>query len=169
MKKYLPAILAVLMFSLTFPAVALGSRGFDPIVMSVGRVLLLVPAAIITLKSQRLALLPARKDLPLIALVAAGVIVVFPALSTYALQSLSVGASGIINSLTPIIASVFALMLGHHKPKRAFWWAAAAGTIATALFALSKDGHLMVAPLAVLALFVGVAAAALGNVAGATD
>jgi len=168
MKRFLPAIIAVLMFSMTFVAVVLGSRGFDPIVMSLGRVILLVPAAVVTLRLQKLSLLPARKDLGLIAIVAAGVIVAYPLLSTYALASLSVGASGIINSLTPIIASVFALAIGHKQPKRAFWWAAAAGTVATILFALSKDGHLTSTPLAVLALFAGVVAAAVGNVSGAT-
>ena len=168
MKKSAPAILAVLMFSFTFIAVVLGGRSFDPIVMSVGRVLLLAPAAALTLRWQKLSLLPARKDLPMVLLVAAGVIVLFPALSTYALASLSVGASGIINSLTPIIASVFALVIGHSRPKPAFWVAAAAGTLATILFALSKDGHLTSTPLAVVALFIGVATAALGNVAGAT-
>ena len=168
MKRFLPAILAVLMFSMTFPAVVLAGHSFDPVVVSVGRVLLLLPAAIITLRAQKLSLLPARQDLGLVALVAAGVIILFPSLSTYALGYLSVGASGIINSLTPIIASVFAVFIGHSRPKKAFWWAAAAGTVATILFALSKDGHLTSTPLAVLALFVGVAAAAFGNVAGAT-
>ncbi|MEO0023805.1 MAG: hypothetical protein RL196_246 [Actinomycetota bacterium] len=168
MRKSLPAIIGVLMFSMTFPAVVLGSRGFDPIVMSLGRVVLLAPAAIITLRAQNLGVVPARKDLRLILLVALGVILLYPSMTTLALGSLSVGASGIINSLTPIFASVFAVYVGHAKPKPAFWWAAAAGTVATILFALSKDGQLTSTPLAVLALFVGVVGAAVGNVSGAT-
>jgi hypothetical protein len=168
MKKFLPATIAVLMFSMTFVAVVLGIRSFDPIVMSLGRSILLVPAAIITLRSQRLSLLPSRRDLPFILLVAVGVILLYPSMSTFALGSISVGASGIINSLTPIVASVFALTIGHARPKPGFWVAAAAGTIATILFALSKDGQLTTTPLAVLALFIGVAGASVGNVAGAT-
>ena len=166
--KFIPATIGVLMFSMTFVAVVLGIRSFDPMVMSLGRVVLLVPAAIVTLRLQKLPLLPARRDLPLMFLVAVGVIVFYPAMSTFALGSLSVGASGIINSLTPIAASVFALYIGHARPKQGFWWAAAAGTVATILFALSKDGQLTTTPLAVMALFVGVIGASVGNVAGAT-
>ena len=166
--RFVPAAIGVLMFSMTFIAVVLGSRSFDPIVMSLGRVLLLLPAALITLQSQGLKFLPARSDLPLMLLVAAGVIVLYPTMSTFALGSRSVGASGIINSLTPIAASVFALYIGHARPKPAFWLAAAAGTLATILFALSKDGQLTTTPVAVLALFVGVIGASVGNVAGAT-
>lgn len=166
--KFIPATIGVLMFSMTFVAVVLGIRSFDPIVMSLGRVVLLVPAAVITLKMNHLPLLPARRDLPLILLVAVGVIVLYPSMSTFALGSLSVGASGIINSLTPIGASVFAMYIGHSRPKRGFWFASAAGMIATILFALSKDGQLATTPLAVLALFIGVIGASVGNVAGAT-
>lgn len=166
--KFIPATIGVLMFSLTFIAVVLGSRGFDTIVISFGRVLLLAPAAIITLRAQKLSLLPARADLKLIIVVAVGVVIGYPSLTSFALSQLSVGASGVINSLTPIIASVFAVWIGHGRPKRQFWFAALAGMVATILFALSKDGHLISTPIAVIALFFGVIAAAGGNTAGAT-
>jgi drug/metabolite transporter (DMT)-like permease len=167
-KTFWLAAIAVLMFSMTFVAVVFANRGFDPIVVSLGRVILLAPAAVITLKSQSLKLLPDKQDIKWVALVALGVILMYPTLSTFALASISVGASGIINSLTPVFASLFAMFIGHKKPKQAFWWSAAAGTTATILFALSKDGQLTSTPLAVGALFIGVVGAAIGNVSGAT-
>lgn len=168
MKKYSSAVIAVLMFSLTFIAVVFASRGFDPIVVGIGRVLLLAPAAVITLKLGGMPLLPRRKDLGLVLLVATGVVVLYPALTTFALGQVSVSASGVIASMLPILSSVFAIYLGHGRPKFQFWIAAVVGMLATIGFALTKDANLVAAPLAGLALFASMFAAALGNVAGAT-
>jgi drug/metabolite transporter (DMT)-like permease len=156
------------MFSLTFIAVVIASRGFDPIIVGLGRVLLLAPAAVITLRLGRKSLFPARKDLGLVLLVAAGVVVLYPALTTFALGQVSVSASGVIASILPILSSVFAIYLGHGRPKLQFWIAASVGMLATVAFALTKDANLVAAPLAGLALFASMFAAGIGNVAGAT-
>ena len=168
MKKYVSALIAVLMFSLTFIAVVIASRAFDPVIVGLGRVLLLAPAAIITLRLGQKSLLPHRKDLGLVLLVAAGVVVLYPALTTFALGQVSVSASGVIASMLPILSSVFAIFLGHGHPKFKFWIAATVGMLATIAFSLTKDANLVAAPIAGLALFAAMFAAAIGNVAGAT-
>lgn len=139
-RGYLLSLIAVTGFGFTFIAVTLGSASFDPLTMSVGRV---VPAgilAVIALKAMKQPLIPPREAFPLIIGSSAGVIIGFPLLSTFALQNIPAADAGVIGAVTPMVTAVVAILIGHKKPKRMFWLAAALGAVSAMSLAYFKGG-----------------------------
>lgn len=143
MRGYLFALTAIIGFGGTFIAVNLGSESFDPITMSFGRVIPGVLAAIIALKAMKQPLLPPREVFPLILGVTGGIVIGFPLLSTFALQTVPAADAGVMGAVTPIVTGAIAVFIGHKKPKPLFWVAAALGAVSAAALAyLRSDGQL---------------------------
>lgn len=139
-RGYLLSLIAVTGFGFTFIAVTLGSESFDPITMSIGRV---VPAgilAVIALKLMKQPLLPPREAYPLILGSSIGIIIGFPLLSTLALQSIPAADAGVIGAVTPMVTGIVAVFIGHKRPKPMFWAAAALGAVSAMSLAYFKGG-----------------------------
>ena len=169
-RGYLLSIFAVTGFGFTFIAVNLGSQSFDPITMSMGRV---VPAgilAIIALKAMKKPLLPPREAYPLIIGSSLGVIIAFPLLSTLALQTVPAADAGVIGAVTPMVTATVAVFIGHKKPKPMFWVAAALGTGGAMALAYFKAGGQIGggAYWGYLALGLAVLFASMGHISGST-
>lgn len=128
----------MLFFSFTLVAVKLGLESFTPTVMSFGRVIPVSLICLIALKMSGKSLLPPREDLNQVLAVTIGVVIAFPAITSFSLQHVTAGEAGIIGALGPIIAAALAVLYGHKHPGREFWFAAAIGTVATIVFALTR-------------------------------
>lgn len=135
---YTLAAIGMLFFSFTLVAVKLGLESFTPTVMSFGRVIPVSIVCVIALKMSGKSLLPPREDLHKVLGLTIGVVIAFPAITSFSLQHVTAGEAGIIGALGPIIAAALAVLYGHKHPGKQFWYAAAVGTAATIAFALTR-------------------------------
>lgn len=132
------AAIGMLLFSFTLVAVKLGLESFTPTVMSFGRVIPVSIVCLIALKVSGKKLLPPKEDLAKVLALTIGVVISFPAITSFSLQHVTAGEAGIIGALGPIIAAALAVFYGHKHPGKQFWFAAAIGTMATIVFALTR-------------------------------
>jgi drug/metabolite transporter (DMT)-like permease len=153
----------VLTFSFSFPATKLALRGFDPWAIAFGRAVLAAALAAPTLRLQR-ARRPTHRDWSRLAVVAAGVVLGFPVLSTLALESSSSAHGAVVIALLPAATAVAGVLRTREWPSPAFWLAAAVGAAVVVAFALAHAGGAL-RP-ADLSLLAGVVVCALGYAEG---
>ncbi|CAL9392891.1 DMT family transporter [Streptomyces sp. enrichment culture] len=135
----LQAALGVIAFSLTFPATAWGLEGFGPwSLVAVRSVLaaLIAGGALLVLWVP----LPARRHWPGLAVVAAGVVLGFPLLTTLALQTSTTAHAAVVVGLLPLTTALCSALRVGTRPSRTFWAAALAGAAAVAAFTVQQSG-----------------------------
>jgi len=155
--------LGILGFSLTLPATRAAVADFDPIFVGLGRSVVAAFLAMIVLYLTHQPL-PARKHIPNLMIVAAGVIVGFPLLSAWAMQRLPAAHGAIVIGLIPLVTACFAVLRIGERPSLKFWIASITGSTTIVLFALTSGaGQIQIADLALLG---AVIAAAISYVEG---
>ncbi|MGW1725151.1 DMT family transporter [Streptomyces sp. NPDC002306] len=133
------AALGVLAFSLTFPATAWGLEGFGPwALVSVRSVLAAVIAGgcLLALRVPP----PARAHWPGLAVVAAGVVLGFPLLTTLALETSTTAHAAVVVGLLPLTTALLSALRVGARPSRTFWAASLAGAAAVAAFTVRQSG-----------------------------
>ncbi len=138
------AALGVAAFSLTFPATAWGLEGFGPwSLVAVRSVLaaLIAGGCLLALRVQ----LPARRHWAGLAVVAAGVVVGFPLLTTLALQTSTTAHAAVVVGLLPLTTALFSALRVGTRPSRTFWLAALAGAAAVVAFTVQQSGGALTA------------------------
>ena len=142
--------IGVIGFSFSLPATRLALRDLDPWVVAFGRALVAAALAVVVLRASR-APWPTRAQWRSLAIVAAGVVVGFPLLTSLALHHRTSAHAAIVVGLAPAATAVMAVLRAGERPSRAFWLASAAGTLAVLLFAfVSGAGSLRVTDLELL-------------------
>lgn len=133
------ASLGVVAFSLTFPATAWGLESFGPwSLVSLRSVLAAVLAGGLLL-ALRVAP-PARRHWGGLAVVAAGVVVGFPLLTTLALQTSTTSHAAVVVGLLPLTTAAFSALRTGARPPRRFWVAAVAGAAVVLAFTVAQSG-----------------------------
>ncbi|WP_443047551.1 DMT family transporter [Streptomyces sp. KMM 9044] len=84
--------------------------------------------------------LPARRHRPGLAVVAAGVVLGFPLLTTLALQTSTTAHAAVVVGLLPLTTALFSALRVGSRPSRTFWAAALAGAAAVAVFTVRQSG-----------------------------
>ncbi|MEU0913716.1 DMT family transporter [Streptomyces althioticus] len=135
----LQAALGVVAFSLTFPATAWGLEGFGPWSLVAVRSVLAAVIAGGCLLALRVPL-PARRHWAGLAVVAAGVVLGFPMLTTLALQTSTTAHAAVVVGLLPLTTALFSSLRTGTRPSRTFWAAALAGAAAVAAFTVQQSG-----------------------------
>ncbi|MEU8651112.1 DMT family transporter [Streptomyces sp. NPDC048737] len=135
----LQAALGVGAFSLTFPATAWGLEGFGPWTLVAVRSVLAALVAGGCLLALRVPL-PARRHRAGLAVVAAGVVVGFPLLSTLALQTSSTAHAAVVVGLLPLTTALLSALRVGSRPSRTFWTAALVGAGAVIAFTVQQSG-----------------------------
>ncbi|WP_217239706.1 DMT family transporter [Streptomyces sp. AC555_RSS877] len=135
----LQATLGVVAFSLTFPATAWGLEGFGPWSLVAVRSVLAALIAGGCLLGLRVPV-PTRRHWPGLAVVAAGVVVGFPLLSTLALETSTTAHAAVVVGLLPLTTALFSALRMGTRPSRTFWAAALAGAAAVAAFTVQQSG-----------------------------
>lgn len=153
----------VAIFSLTLPFTRMAVAAFDPLFLTLGRALGAALLAACWLRRAR-APLPARADLPGLAIVAGGCVIGFPLLTSIALRSLPASHGAVLVGVLPLCTALYAALRGHERPSRGFWLLAAAGAALVVGFALAQGGGSL--HLADLLMFGAVASAAAGYAEG---
>jgi len=140
----------VIAFSFSLPATRLALRDLDPWVVAFGRAVVAAALAAVVLRATR-APRPTPAQWRSLAIVAAGVVVGFPLLTSLALHHRTSAHAAIVVGLAPAATAVMAVLRAGERPSRAFWAAGAAGTVAVLVFAfVSGAGALRVTDLELL-------------------
>ncbi|WP_107122653.1 DMT family transporter [Streptomyces dysideae] len=84
--------------------------------------------------------LPARRHWAGLAVVAAGVVLGFPLLSTLALRTSSTTHAAVVIGLLPLTTALLSALRTGNRPSRTFWAAALAGAVAVAAFTVQQVG-----------------------------
>ncbi|MFF1723135.1 DMT family transporter [Streptomyces sviceus] len=135
----LQAALGVAAFSLTFPATAWGLEGFGPWSLVAVRSVLAALVAGGCLRALRVPV-PSRRHWPGLAVVAAGVVVGFPLLTTLALQTSTTAHAAVVVGLLPLTTALLSALRMGTRPSRTFWAAALAGAAAVVAFTVQQSG-----------------------------
>jgi len=140
----------VIGFSFSLPATRLALRDLDPWVVAFGRAAVAAGLSGLVLAATR-APWPSRAQWRGLAVVAAGVVVGFPLLTSLALHHRTSAHAAIVVGLAPAATAVMAVLRAGERPSRAFWAASAAGTAAVLVFAfVSGAGALRLTDLELL-------------------
>lgn len=131
-------LVGVLGFSVSLPATRLADADLDPAVVGLGRALVaaLVAAVVLHLHGDRI--LPPRRHVRRLLLVALGVVVGFPLCTTIALDEVPASHGAVIVGLMPAATAVVAVVRGGERPSPAFWLAAGAGLLAVLGFSATR-------------------------------
>lgn len=132
------AALGVLGFSFSFPATHLTLDGFGPWSATGIRGLLAAVIALVALVATR-APLPSRGDWRALVVVAAGCVIGFPLLTTFALQTSSTAHSAVVVGALPMATATISALRTGRRPSRAFWAAASAGAAAVIAFTIAQN------------------------------
>ncbi|MFJ2235930.1 DMT family transporter [Streptomyces sp. NPDC087859] len=135
----LVAALGVVAFSLTFPATAWGLEGFGPWSLVGVRSVLAALIAGSCLLALRVPV-PARRHWAGLAVVAGGVVVGFPMLTTLALRTSTTSHAAVVVGLLPLTTALFSALRMGTRPSRTFWTAALAGAAAVLAFTVQQSG-----------------------------
>jgi drug/metabolite transporter (DMT)-like permease len=142
--------IGVVGFSFSLPATRLALRDLDPWVVAFGRAVVAAALAGVVLRATR-APRPTRVQWRSLSIVAAGVVVGFPLLTSLALHHRTAAHGAIVVGLAPAATAVMAVLRAGERPSPAFWAASAAGTAAVLVFAfVSGAGSLRVTDLELL-------------------
>jgi drug/metabolite transporter (DMT)-like permease len=160
------ALTGVVLFSFTLPFTKIALRGYDPVVIAMGRAAIAGVVAGVALRLAG-ARWPGPTALRPLLGIGLGVVVGFPVLTTTALQSTTSAHAAVVIAGLPIATAVLGVVRAGEHPSRSFWYAAVSGTVALAVFALSRGGASGGDLVADLLLLGAVLAAAYGYVEGA--
>ncbi|MEV7524874.1 DMT family transporter [Streptomyces sp. NPDC091371] len=133
------ASLGVLAFSLTFPATAWGLESFGPWSLVSLRSVLAALIAAGFLLALRVPL-PRREHRVGLAVVAGGVVVGFPMLTTLALQTSTTSHAAVVVGLLPLTTAALSALRTGARPSRTFWIAAVSGAVVVLGFTLAQSG-----------------------------
>jgi drug/metabolite transporter (DMT)-like permease len=101
-----------------------------------------------------------------LAIVAGGVVVGFPLLTSYSLSTVPASHGVVVTALLPTATAVMAVIRGHERPSTSFWVAAGVGAIAAGVFASLQGGGLGRLRLSDVLLFAAVVVCAIGYAEG---
>ncbi|MEU6893857.1 DMT family transporter [Streptomyces sp. NPDC046557] len=133
------AALGVTMFSLTFPGTAWGLESFGPWSLVALRGVLAALVAGGLLLALRVPP-PAREHWSGLLVVAAGVVVGFPLLTTLALRTSTTSHAAVVVGLLPLTTAVVSSLRTGARPSGRFWAAAVAGALVVLGFTLGQSG-----------------------------
>jgi len=160
-------LLGVAAFSLTVPLTRVTVEGgaMSPLFTGSGRAVVaaLLAAAALAWTGQRL---PRGAQWGRLAVVAGGVVVGFPVLTSFALTSAQASHGAVVIALLPAATAVTAALRGSERPPASFWAMAAVGAVAATAFAALQGEGPGGPHWPDLLLFGAVAAAAVGYAEG---
>ena len=151
-------IVAVVLFSFSFPATKLAVGGLDPLFVSFGRAVVAGGLSIAVLAATR-APWPTAAQWRGLAIVAAGVVIGFPVLTAIALDAQTSAHVAVVTAVMPAATAVMAVLRAGERPSPAFWLAALAGMVLVLAFAviqgagdLERDDVLLIVSVALVAM-----------------
>lgn len=157
--------MGVIAFSFTLPFTRLALGGLSPLFVGSGRaaVAAVLAAAALAMTRQQF---PSGLQWGRVAVVAGGVVVGFPFLTSFALTTAPASHGAVVVALLPAATAVMVVVRTGERPRTAFWICAGAGAVAAILFAVLHGGGFARLQWSDLLLLGAVVAAAIGYAEG---
>lgn len=155
----------VVAFSFTLPFTRVAVEGLSPLFIGSARAVVAAVLAVLVLSVTRQPW-PSRRQWLRLAVVAAGVVVGFPVLTSFALTSAPASHAAVVIGLLPAATAVMAVARGRERPQPSFWMFSLLGAIAAVTFASLQNGGFGDLRWADLLLFAAVIACAIGYAEG---
>ncbi len=162
---WLNGLAGMLIFSGSLPATRIAVGSFTPLFLTSARAVIAaaLAAALLSLLRQPRTV---RGDLASLAIVALGVVVGFPLLTSFALTSTAASHGAVVIALLPAATATAAVLRGRERPPRTFWLITGVGAAAAIIFASLHSGGVGQLHWADLLLLGSVVAAAVGYAEG---
>ncbi len=162
-KGLLYGLLGILGFSITLPATKLAVVALDPLFVGLGRALVAaaMAAPLLYFTKQKL---PSRQQLNSLFIVMLGVIIGFPCLTAWAMQTAPASHGAVVVGLLPLATALAGAWRAQERPTTVFWCASVVGSLTVVGYALMNGGGSF--HTADFILLAAVAAAALGYAEG---
>jgi drug/metabolite transporter (DMT)-like permease len=162
-RGYLLGFLGVAVFSLTLPITRLAVHELNPLFISIGRAvvaaLVAIPLVLFTNQPR-----PDRSDLKTLVVIAAGVVLGFPILSSVAMRTAPASHGSVVLALLPLGTAFMSTIFAGEKPSKQFWMWSLLGSSTVIVYALWDGGVALHGADSLLVL--AVIAAAMGYAAG---
>ena len=127
--------LGVVAFGLTLPATRFIVPYFDPIFIGLGRaVIASIVAAFILMATKQSR--PNRHQLMQLSVVALGVVLGFPVLTAWAMETVPASHGGVVLGVLPLATAAAAVMVSSEKPSIGFWIFSLIGSIVVVSYSL---------------------------------
>ncbi|MGX5772931.1 DMT family transporter [Microbacterium trichothecenolyticum] len=164
-------LVGIVAFSFTLPFTRVAVGGLSPLFVGCGRAVAAAVLAMLALSFTRhrrpdTAPAPSAAQWARLAIVAAGVVIGFPLLTSFALAAVPASHAVVVIGLLPAATAVMAVLRGRERPTASFWVFAVLGAIAALAFASLQNGGLGALHEADLLLFLAVLLCALGYAEG---
>lgn len=156
-------LLGITAFGLTLPVTRFVTPVLDPVFIGLGRAVLAALAAGVLLLAtgQRL---PGRRQLGRLVVVGLGVVIGFPVLSAWAMQTAPASHGGVVLGILPLATAIASVFVSSDRPSTGFWVFGVLGSALVVAYALIEGvGRIQVADLALLG---AVISAAIGYAVG---
>ncbi|KRB76985.1 hypothetical protein ASE01_09470 [Nocardioides sp. Root190] len=158
-------LVGVTAFSFTLPLTRIALEGLSPLFIGAGRAVVAGLLAAVVLAVTRQAV-PDPRQWARLLVVAGGVVIGFPLLTSYALTEVPASHGAVVIALLPAATAVIAVVRTGERPVRAFWVFSSCGAAAAIGFALVQGGGLTQLHRADVLLFAGVVLCATGYAEG---
>ena len=132
-------LVGVVAFSFTVPFTRVALGGLSPLFIGSGRAVVAAVLAVIVLTLTRQHW-PTRVQWARLAIVAGGVVIGFPFLTSFALTEAPASHGAVVIGILPAATAVMAVIRGRERPTRSFWIFALLGAVATITFASLQNG-----------------------------
>ncbi|MEV7134709.1 DMT family transporter [Arthrobacter sp. NPDC093128] len=158
-------LLGVAAFSFTVPFTKIAVAGLSPLFIGSGRAVVagVLAASALALARQKL---PRGMHWARLAVVAAGIVIGFPLLTSFALTTTPASHGAVVIALLPAATATAAVLRGRERPRLAFWLITVIGALAAIAFASMQSGGFGQLHSADLLLLGAVVAAAVGYAEG---
>ncbi len=134
-KGMLLGIFGVISFGLTLPATRYIIEYFDPIFIGLGRaVVAAVFAALLLIITKQS--IPNKKQLSKLIIIAFGVVIGFPVLSAWAMQTVPASHGGVVLGILPLGTAIVGVMISNERPSIGFWLSGIVGSIIVIIYSL---------------------------------
>ena len=134
-KGMILGFLGVAAFGLTLPATRFIVPYFDPIFIGLGRaVIASVVAAFILIATRQSR--PTRHQLMQLSVVALGVVLGFPVLTAWAMETVPASHGGVVLGVLPLATAAAAVIVSKEKPSVGFWIFSLIGSIVVVTYSL---------------------------------
>jgi drug/metabolite transporter (DMT)-like permease len=156
-------LLGVTAFGLTLPATRFVVAYLDPVFIGLGRAVVagLVAAMLLAFAGGTI---PTKRQFVRLGITALGVVVGFPVLSAWAMQTVPASHGGVVLGLLPLATAIAGVLISKEHPSSGFWLSGIIGSALVVVYALLQGvGGL---ELGDLALFGAIVAAAIGYAVG---
>lgn len=152
-------------FSLTIPMTRVAVGGMSPLFIGAGRAVVAAVLAGVVLAVTRQSL-PSSRQWIRLTITGAGIVVGFPLLTSFALQTAAASHGAVVIALLPAATAAVVVLRTRTTPGKRFWAATAAGALAAVAFGLLQSGGLDKPHWADLLLLGAVLSAAIGYAEG---